>query len=56
VDRCRAALALGTLIKVPGAYGFAAVFLWQAFVFWRLVGKRRQTLQDALPMIGLVAA
>jgi predicted membrane-bound dolichyl-phosphate-mannose-protein mannosyltransferase len=51
-----AALALGTLVKVPGAYGFAAIFLWQVLAFWRLARRRRPTLDDAMPLIALVAA
>ena len=51
-----AMLALGTLVKVPGVYGFGAVFLWLALALWRTSRKRRLTREDLVPMAALVGA
>lgn len=49
-------LALATLVKVPGVYGFLGVFLWQAIALWRVARQRRLILDDTIPLLALVAS
>jgi 4-amino-4-deoxy-L-arabinose transferase-like glycosyltransferase len=51
-----AALALGTLVKVPGVYGFGAVFVWQAWALWRTRRTRALTRDDFVPLAALTGA
>ena len=51
-----AALALGTLIKVPGAYGLLAALLWQALGLWRTSRHRQLTRIDFRPTAALLGA
>ncbi len=51
-----AALALGTLVKIPGVYGFAAVFAWQGLALWRTSRQERLTWAHLVPIAGLVGA
>jgi predicted membrane-bound dolichyl-phosphate-mannose-protein mannosyltransferase len=50
------ALALGTLVKVPGVYGFAAVFAWQLWALWRISRTRRVIRDDLVPLAALTGA
>jgi 4-amino-4-deoxy-L-arabinose transferase-like glycosyltransferase len=51
-----AALALGTLIKVPGVYGLLAALLWQGLGLWRTYRRRPLTWDDFAPTGALVGA
>ncbi|HLF49570.1 MAG TPA: glycosyltransferase family 39 protein, partial [Methylomirabilota bacterium] len=51
-----AALALGTLVKVPGVYGFIAVLAWQGLALWRTSRHTRLTSADLVPTAALVGA
>ena len=51
-----AALALGTLVKVPGAYGLVAVVLWQGLALWRTSRTHRLRWRDLAPTGALLGA
>ena len=51
-----AALALGTLVKVPGIYGFVAVLGWQALALWRISRHERLTRPHVVPVAALTGA
>jgi predicted membrane-bound dolichyl-phosphate-mannose-protein mannosyltransferase/Gpi18-like mannosyltransferase len=51
-----AALALGTLVKVPGAYGLVAALLWQGLGLWRAYRQRPLTWNDFTNTAALVGA
>jgi predicted membrane-bound dolichyl-phosphate-mannose-protein mannosyltransferase len=51
-----AALALGTLIKVPGVYGLLAALLWQGLGIWRTFRLRRLSWRDLAPTGALLGA
>jgi 4-amino-4-deoxy-L-arabinose transferase-like glycosyltransferase len=51
-----AALALGTLVKVPGVYGFVAVLAWQGLALWRASRRERLTRAHFVPLAALTGA